>query len=136
MQRAEGTFEVKIQPLEASPQLAGEGLARMSLDKVFDGDMIGTGSGEMLSAMGGVDGSASYVAIERIDATLGGRSGSFVLRHAGTMRRGEPSLSVEVVPDSGRGELMGLEGRLAIDIVDGVHRYSFDYSLPGDAPAD
>jgi len=40
-----------------------------------------------------------------------------------------------VVPDSGAGALAGLRGTLAIEIVDGRHRYTFDYALP-DAHAD
>jgi len=37
-----------------------------------------------------------------------------------------------VVPDSGTGELAGLHGRIAIDIVDGKHYYTFDYGFRDD----
>jgi hypothetical protein len=47
------------------------------------------------------------------------------------MDRGATSLTLTVVPDSGTGELEGLAGRMAIDIVDGQHVYTFDYALPG-----
>ena len=40
-----------------------------------------------------------------------------------------------MVPDSGTGELAGLRGRMAIDIVDGAHFYAFDYELPDPRPA-
>jgi len=67
---------------------------------------------------------------------LGGRSGGFVLQHTGTMNRGEPSLSITVVPDSGTGELAGLSGRLGIDIREGgAHFYDFEYALPGESGA-
>jgi hypothetical protein len=46
------------------------------------------------------------------------------------MTRGEPALSVTVVPDSGTGQLTGLTGRMAIKIDGGVHSYEFDYTLP------
>ena len=46
--------------------------------------------------------------MERVGGSLGGRSGTFVLQHSGTMTRGEPQLSVTVVPDSGTGDLTGL----------------------------
>jgi len=46
------------------------------------------------------------------------------------MTRGAPQLTVSVVPDSGTGELAGLEGKMTINIVDGKHFYEFDYSLP------
>jgi len=60
---------------------------------------------------------------------LQGRTGTFFMQHSGIMDRGTPSLSLQVVPDSGTGELAGLSGRMAIDIVDGKHYYTFDYSL-------
>ena len=47
------------------------------------------------------------------------------------MTRGEPSLLVTVVPDSGTGQLVGLSGRLNIIIEGKTHRYTFDYSLGG-----
>ena len=84
----------------------------------------------MLAVGTPVEGSAAYVAVERISGTLDGRGGSFLACHNGVMDRGTPSLSVTVVPDSGTGELEGLTGRIAIDIVDGKHFYTFDYALP------
>jgi hypothetical protein len=46
------------------------------------------------------------------------------------MTRGTPTLTVKVVPDSATGELAGLSGSLAIDIVDKQHFYRFEYTLP------
>ena len=51
------------------------------------------------------------------------------MQHNGTMARGVPSLSLTVVPDSATGELVGLAGSMAIDIIDGKHFYTFNYSL-------
>jgi hypothetical protein len=101
----------------------------MSIDKQFHGDLEATSKGEMLSAGTGVTGSAGYVAIERVSGTLHGRAGAFVLQHSGIMTRGEPQLTVTVVPDSGTGELVGLAGEMAILIADGKHSYEFDYTL-------
>lgn len=129
--RATGTFEVSMRPLsEIDPNGTGAKLARMAIDKQFAGDLVGTGVGEMLSAMTDTKGSAGYVAIERVAGTLNGRNGSFVLQHSGTMARGEPILSVTVVPDSGTGELSGISGRLVVDVADGKHSYQFEYTLP------
>lgn len=123
---ARGPFDVKMAP---QPGLEPP-LARMSLEKRYHGDLEAESRGEMLSAGTAVAGSAGYVAIERVAGTLGGRQGSFVLQHTGTMNRGEPSLSITVVPDSGTGELAGLSGRLAIDIREGgAHFYDFEYAL-------
>jgi hypothetical protein len=46
------------------------------------------------------------------------------------MTRGEPQLSVTVVPDSGTGELVGIAGKMTINIVDRKHFYEFEYTLP------
>jgi len=129
---ASGTFEVKLNPLPAYNTSAEAKLGRMSIDKQFHGGLEGTSQGEMLSAMTDVRGSAGYVAIERVDGTLNGRRGSFVLQHNATMSRGEPYLNIIVVPDSGSGELAGLSGSMKIIITDGRHSYEFDYTL---APA-
>jgi hypothetical protein len=125
---ATGTFEVKLQPQPLAD--AESGLGRMSIDKVFSGDLQGTSKGEMLAGGTAVKGSAGYVAIERVTGTLHGRSGSFMLQHLGTMNRGAPSLTVLVIPDSGTDELTGLSGTLTIDIVDSKHLYTMDYVLP------
>ena len=40
------------------------------------------------------------------------------------------SLTITVIPGSGSGELEGLEGTMGIDIRDGKHFYTFEYTLP------
>lgn len=130
--RARGTFEVKLNPLPAYESAEAALLGRRSIDKQFRGDLEATSTGEMLSAGTAVRGSAGYVAIEHVRGTLGGRSGTFVLQHSGTMTRGVGQLAVSVVPDSGTGELVGLAGTMAIIVDRGAHSYEFDYTL-GDA---
>ena len=127
--KASGPFEVKLTSQSMEDAGGGVKLARMSIDKQFHGELEATSKGEMLSAGTGVKGSAGYVAIERVEGTLGGRKGAFVLQHTGTMKRGAPSLSVTVVPDSGSGELTGLEGGMNIVIEGGKHSYEFEYTL-------
>lgn len=127
---ATGTFDVKMTPEPGSTGFAAAKLGRQSLDKTFSGDLQAHSVGEMLMAMSAVKGSAGYVAIERVDGTLNGRAGSFVLQHSGTMNRGAPALLITVVPDSGTGELTGLAGTMAIQVDAGQHRYTFDYTLP------
>jgi len=127
--RANGAFDVKLNPLETHNKDTSANVARMSIDKQFRGDLEATSQGEMLSAMGGVKGSAGYVAIERVTGTLHGRPGSFSLQHNATMTRGVPYLNIIVVPDSGTDELVGLAGKMNIIIADGKHSYEFDYTL-------
>ena len=130
---ASGPFEVKLSPQAPDDKAADAALGRMSIDKLFHGDLEGTSKGQMLTAGTDVKGSAGYVAIERVTGTLHGRRGSFVLQHDGTMTRGAPQLAVNVVPDSGTGELVGLAGALRIIIEDGRHSYELDYTLDGGA---
>lgn len=127
---ASGTFTVELKPLTFDGAAGDKQLGRLSLSKRFSGDLDADSAGEMLSAMTATEGSAGYVAIERVTGTLQGREGSFVLQHSGTMDRGAPTLNVTVVPDSGTGELEGISGRMQIDIRDGQHFYTFEYTLP------
>ena len=128
--RASGTFEVKISPLTPQHKDESAPLGRLSIDKQFRGDLDATSKGEMLAADTEVKGSAGYVAMERVTGKLHGRSGTFVLQHSGTMNRGSPALSVTIVPDSGTGQLVGLDGKMTIKIEGGKHFYDFQYSLP------
>ena len=84
--RANGTFDVKLGPLEPYNKNEGAVAGRISLDKQFRGDLDATSKGEMLTAGTAVNGSAGYVAIERVTGNLKGRRGSFALQDSGTMQ--------------------------------------------------
>ena len=131
-QQAKGEFDVQHTP-QAPLDMGDAAMARHSrFDKRFHGALDAASVVHMLAVGTEVQGSAAYVAIERVSGSLDGRVGTFFMQHNGIMARGVPSLSLSVVPDSGTGELAGLSGRMAIDIVDGKHYYTFDYGL-GDA---
>jgi hypothetical protein len=126
---AKGRFEVKMAPVDTA-QKDEKGIARYSLDKTYHGDLEATGRGEMLASMGDVKGSGTYVAMEIVNGALLGKKGTFALGHIGTMTRGAQNLSINVVPDSGTGELEGLTGKLNITIAaDGKHSYEFEYTI-------
>jgi hypothetical protein len=127
--QARGTFEVKLNTQPPVDDVGDPSVGRLSIQKQFHGDLDATSKGEMLAAATEVKGSAGYVAIELVTGALHGRTGSFALLHRGIMTRGEPQLSVIVVPDSGTGQLIGLAGTMAINIVEGRHSYDFEYSL-------
>jgi len=129
---AKGTFEVAMKPLESYNQAADAKVGRMSIDKSFAGDLVAASRGEMLSGGSPAEGSAGYVAIERVTGNLAGRSGSFLLQHSGTMTPESQELTITVVPASGTGELDGISGTMSIEIRDGQHFYSFEYTLPAD----
>ena len=135
-QHASGPFQVKVTPQKPDSQVArSANLGRLSIDKRYHGDLEGTAKGEMLATQSEVKGSAGYVALERVTGRLLGRSGSFVLQHSATMKRGVPKLSIKVVPDSGTAELAGLSGSMRITVApDGAHTYEFDFRI-GPPPA-
>jgi len=125
-----GEFQVKLQPMDFSAKgNDGINFGRMSIDKIFSGALEATSKGEMLSAMTATKGSAGYVAIEQVSGSLSGKKGSFVLQHFGTMNRGKDNLVLEVVPDSGLGELSDISGKMSIKIENGKHVYEFEYDL-------
>ena len=130
MQQIRGSFDVKLQPQAPAPAIAEAHLGRQTIDKQFHGELEAHSLGEMLAAMTEVKGSAGYVAIERVNGTLQGKRGSFVLMHTGVMDRGTPQLTIQVAPDSATDELVGLKGTMQIEIKDGQHFYVFDFSLP------
>lgn len=126
---AAGTFEVKTAPQAPEDNVGDPSVGRLALDKTFHGDLEATSKGQMLAAGTEVKGSAGYVAMERVAGSLQGRTGTFALQHSGTMNRGVPTLSITVVPDSGTGQLVGLAGKLTIEIAAGKHSYDFEYSI-------
>jgi hypothetical protein len=125
MNEVNGEFEVKIVPVDTGDDKMG----MMILDKHYHGDLNAIGQGRMLTGMTDVKGSAVYVAIERVKGKLHGAEGTFLIHHTGLMARGSQSLVIRVVPDSGSGELAGLDGEMHIKIADGKHFYRFQYTL-------
>jgi hypothetical protein len=126
--RASGSFDVKLTPQNDAVETP---VGRMTIDKEFHGDLEATSKGQMLMASSeSVQGSAGYVAIEKVAGTLNGKRGSFYLQHSGIMTRGAGELTITVIPDSGTDHLTGLTGRMNIIIADGKHSYEFDYTLP------
>ena len=67
-----GTFDVKLIPQTASDAMPG----RYSIDKQFHGGIEGSSTGDMLTVMTGVQGSAGYVAMEKVNGTIGGPTGA------------------------------------------------------------
>jgi hypothetical protein len=109
----------------------GTQLARRRLRKLFHGDMEGESEGEFLIAVA-PGGSAAYVGLDRVTASIAGRSGSFVLVHSATRSPAGESASITVLANSATGDLRGLHGELTIAIgPDGAHTYTFDHEVQG-----
>ena len=106
------TARFSIKSWDEKPYNEGAGLPKMtraSVAKTFTGDLTGEGQVEYLM-MYREDGSATFVALERIVGQLAGKTGSFVLKRTGAFEDGVAKESYLVIRGSGTGELKGLRG--------------------------
>jgi Protein of unknown function (DUF3224) len=107
---ATGRIDVQTyqpQPYEEVDE--GPNLVEIHVSEAFSGDVEGAGIARFLQAVRD-DGSASFVGIERVTGSVGGRTGSFLLQDAGTLEENTVEGEWFVVPGSGTGELRGLRG--------------------------
>ena len=124
-----GSFQVQMTAEPPFDSVDGVALGRARFDKQFSGALSATSKVEMLSVRAEGTQSGAYVAVERITGSLEGKQGSFALVHLGLSNRGTRSLSVQIVPESGTGELKSISGSMTIDIVDGKHLYDLEYEV-------
>ncbi|MEV4097601.1 DUF3224 domain-containing protein [Streptosporangium saharense] len=129
MPRATGTFTLDSWEPETYDEAEGATLSRVHVTKTFAGDLVGTSTTDIITAVARVEDSAAYAGFERFTGTLHGRKGTFVLHHNATAYAGEAALTWDVLPDSGTGELAGIRGSGGIVNVDGAHSYHLDYEL-------
>jgi hypothetical protein len=111
-ERRHGTGRITVRTYEPTPYdqpTEGPVLSRIHVEEAFSGDIEGTGVVEFLQAQVSED-AASFVGLERLSGSVGGRSGTFVLQDQGTLRGTTVSGDWFVVPGSGTGELAGLRG--------------------------
>src|SRR5262249_26429098 len=107
---ATGKINVKkYEPAPYDQPADGPALFRIHVEEDFSGDIEGSGVAEFLQTARS-ESEASFVGVERVTGSLGGRSGSFVLQDQGTVKDGVVSGTWFVVPGSGSGELVGLRG--------------------------
>lgn len=104
------TAAFEITRWDEKPYHEGEGpkLSRIVVGKTFRGALEGTSVAELLTAV--TEGGRGYVASERVEGSLDGRRGSFVLQHYGVDDGRDKKSAGHVVPGSGTGELRGLRG--------------------------
>jgi Protein of unknown function (DUF3224) len=128
---AEGTFVLDV--FEADKpydQHLDTMIARVRVEKTFSGGLTGTSTAELITVTTG-ETPRAYVAIERFEGRLGGRSGGFVLQHNAGGENGEPWLTWKITEGTGTGDLEGITGEGGIVIgPDGGHSYTLDYDLP------
>ena len=84
-------------------------ITQTSVTKSFAGDLEGSSQMNYVMVYDD-DGSAGLVALERIDATIGDRSGCILLRHVGQFADGAATADIEVLPEFGTGDFAGVSG--------------------------
>ncbi len=127
--RAVATFTNETYEEESYDDREGTVLGRVHITRRFSGDLEGTSTAELLTART-EDGSAAYVALDHVEGRLGGRAGSFVLSHYGTVSSAGAETAGSVVPGSGTRELSGLRGDASISVdEDGTHALTMEYEL-------
>lgn len=105
----------------------GPKLSRVTVRKHFTGPLHGDSVAELLTARG--ERGQAYVGSERVDASLEGLTGSFVIQHGAAMGAGESRSFGHVVPGSGTGDLAGLRGDASFEHDDGGARLILTYEL-------
>jgi hypothetical protein len=121
---AKGSFEVNLTPQDDADSPAG----RMVIDKVYLGDIKGSGIGQMISKRT-ESGAAVYFAIEEFSGSIMGRSGAFTLIHKGYMSKESQSLEVVILEGSGTGEFETISGWMVIAQDADGHTYELTYEL-------
>jgi uncharacterized protein DUF3224 len=110
MTNVQGSFEVTAWGEEQLEELDGGGkLTRAWGGQTYSGDIQGDGAVQWLMWYRG-DGSAHFVGLWRITASLRDRTGSVVLESSGDFDGGASSGTLTVVAGSGTGDLSGLRG--------------------------
>jgi hypothetical protein len=109
LKEATGEFKVTGWNEETYADRATGKLTRASGPQDFSGDIHGTGRVEWLMCYRG-DGTADYVGMQEIDATIDSRTGAFVLTATGAFDGQQSEGEWTVVPGSGTGELAGIVG--------------------------
>jgi hypothetical protein len=121
---AKGSFEVNLTPQDDADSPAG----RMVIDKIYLGDIKGSGIGQMISKRTH-NGAAVYFAIEEFSGSIEGRNGAFTLIHKGYMSKESQSLEVVILEGSGTGEFETISGSMVIAQDAEGHTYELTYEL-------
>jgi Protein of unknown function (DUF3224) len=127
---ANARFAIKSwdeKPYSEGPDLPK--LTRAAVKKTFTGDIDGEGQVDYLM-MYRSDGSATFIGLERITGSVGGKKGTFVLQRTGVFEDGQAKESYSVVPGSATGELHGLRGEGTSSVGHGMeHPFILSYEL-------
>ncbi|EFH90063.1 DUF3224 domain-containing protein [Ktedonobacter racemifer] len=107
----------------------GPKLLQTDVKRSFQGDIEAESIAVLLMCQAD-DGSAGYVATEKVVGRIGSRSGSFVIQHGGAVASGNVTDSFGyVVPGSGTDELQGLRGHCVWHHDEHEATFTLDYDI-------
>jgi len=118
---ATGRIDVKTYEPETYEEVdVGPDLVEIHVTETFSGDIEGEGVVRFLQAVR-EDGSASFVGVERVTGSVGGRKGTFLLQDEGTLEGSTVKGEWFVIPGSATGDLSGLRGEGGFEAELGQH---------------
>lgn len=100
---------VKWQEETISEVEGGPKLTRASIPETLYGDMTGEATSEYIMVHRS-ESSATFVKIQRLSGTLGGKEGTFVIQGGGVFDGETANGHFGIIADSGTGELSGITG--------------------------
>jgi hypothetical protein len=133
-EKATTTFKILRWDEESTQEIEGGGkLTQAEVIKSYRGEIEGQGTLTYLMVYH-PDGNASFVGLERVAGAVAGRRGNFVFQHIGTFKGGTATDTWTVVPDSGTGDLAGLQGTVAFSAGhEAGYPVTFEYWFEGES---
>jgi single-stranded DNA-binding protein len=130
MSNATGTFEVTSGSEDPYHEVeGGVKLTRAIGTQRFVGEIQGEGAVDWLMCYL-PDKTATFVGLQRVEGSVGGRSGSFVMESVGVHDGKRSTATWSIVAGSGTGELAGINGRGSFDAPSGPSAtYELEYRL-------
>jgi hypothetical protein len=104
----------EIDPGEEGSTTPRRGLSRADVGYSYTGDLEATST--LVYLMGYRDGDDLVIGLERVEGSLAGHDGSFVLRHEAVHDASSVTGTVSVVPGLGTGGLENLRGEARLEI--------------------
>jgi Protein of unknown function (DUF3224) len=128
---AKSNFEIDTRVEDPILENPGGVLNSVLITKHFWGAIEGTSVVHMLGQKTTLPTSEAYVAFETLAVTIGGRPGTFVLRHEAMRSLSSPHAgSWKIVHDSGTDALTGISGTGVVQFYDdGPATFDLDYDL-------
>ena len=130
MPKATGSFQITSMS-EDSYEDRGDGakLTHSSGDQAFSGDIDGDGQVHWLMSYR-PDGTATYVGLQRITGSVGGRRGSFVIDASGEFDGAASRGTWSIIRGTGTDDLKGITGTGRFEAPGGPSAtYDLDYEL-------